>query len=321
MPKIKVTRLALALAALLFLCLTPPAAAKKCDNPPCNGGGGDGGGNATSEHIRVTFGDDFGNDPGGLNQPGSGPHRFGSDTWSDASLLCSALDTPWAQYWVALGFDDLIDLACQGAKPVAPMNPFLSSSNGFVFESHSRDPENHSLSEPAPPNRWFVVDFSQAIAGSECTSPPCDCPDIDTAYYDPDDPELGDFFPPIAPGCVDNVEGRLRFGLDIFNFSPGDVISGPNFQIRVPEEQQAKRKQRVVGHVPNSTLTWDSWVVTEAGDPDRVTVACGVPGHDCRARLTRGANKDLEELGSFVVPLELTVERVLCDAEGNCAVP
>lgn len=279
----------------------------------------------TNEQIRVTFGDDFSADPGGLNQPGFGPHRFGSDTWSDASLLCSALDTPWAQYWTALGFSDLVDLACQGTKPLAAMNPSLTGSVGFMFEAQSRMTDVYLLSAPVPPNRWFVADLSQAIPGSACTSPPCGCPDIDTADYDPTDPELGGYFPPVTPGCVDNLEGRLVFGTNIFDYSVGDVIPGPNFQIRIPEireQKGGKNKERYVAHAPRYLLTWDSWVVTQAGDPDRVTVACGVSGHDCRARLTLGSEpKVQEEMGSFVVPLELTVERVLCDDEGNCAVP
>jgi len=275
------------------------------------------GASATTDSLRLTFRD----------APGD---RFTSDDAGafDPALLCADPASSMAQFWSANA--GLLDASCQGSADYARMHAELSTGRGLLFRTHGKD--DIPLPGTLPPgNRWVRIDFSVENDGTIGAN----CPDIDTVWYSDPTAEIASMYPDIEPGCVDNVEVQFRAGNDIFTLpagtvigTPGDWDSGPHTQIRIPEVFQKNKRQRLFQLYPEYSLVWDTMVVTVGGDGNSVTIGCGDElGHDCVARLTEGdivlgpgaTNPVL--IGYYDIPLEVTVQRVVCDDSGNCGLP
>jgi len=273
--------------------------------------------NQTTDSLRLTFRD------------GSGD-RFTSDDAGglDPALVCADGATPTAQFWNAN--ESLLDDSCQGSAAYARMHAELTSGRGLLFRTHGKD--EIALPGPLPPgNRWVRIDFSVENDGTIGAN----CPDIDTLFYSDPVAEIASMYPDIEPGCVDNVEVQFRVGLDILDLpagtiigTPGDWSTGPHTQIRIPEVRVPNKKHRYFNLFPEYSLVWDTMIVTVAGDGNSVTVACGDElGHDCVARLIEGdivlgpGSSDPVLIGDYDIPLEFTIQRVLCDSGGTCSLP
>ena len=254
------------------------------------------------------------------------------------SMLCAAADSPDAQYWVADPVGGFVDVNCQGIKDLAPMSPGLTGPEGLWFLTHM---ESVRLPADLPTsNRWLTLNFGDGIDADldgDGDLDPSACHNIDALEYihpETADPEIADLVPPIDPdACIDNLQGLFRTGVDIFNLSDFFLVdTGARLQIRIPVAQQLNRKKRAYGIDPAYELQWETVVVTDAGNGDRVTIGCGnelgVAGHTCRATLTRGGvtggsrYPDAEIIGVYEIPFSLTIQRVFCNADGSgCAVP
>lgn len=285
-------------------------------------------GNNTVESLRLTFrnaiGDRLSSDP-----------IVNADTMT--SMLCSAADSPDAQYWVAAPLGGFVDANCQDIKDLAAMGPGLTGSVGLWFTTHLGGVDLPA--ELPTSNRWLVLDFSGGIdtdIDGDGDLDPSVCPNIDAVEYihpDTADPDIQDLVPPIDPDpCIDNLQGLFRAGSNIFDMPQFLIVNGGNLQVRIPIVQQVNKRRRVFGIDPAYHLTWDSMVVTDAGDANSVTLTCGndlmVAGHTCRATLTKGGASrgsrypDQELIGVYKMPFSLEIQRVFCNADGTgCAVP
>lgn len=276
------------------------------------------GGGTTVDSLRLTFrdapGDRYGSDDAGALNP---------------ALLCADGATPLAQYWMTdAGF---VDVLCQGSADLAAMETnVLSGSDGLLFRSHHKGDIELPGTLPSA-NRWTRIDFSVENDGTVGAN----CPDIDTVEYSDPLPEIASMYPPIVPGCVDNIEVQFVIGGQLLNLpagtvvgTPGDWSVGVDAQIRIPAIRQKNRKHRSYYLDPVYKLDWDTLVVTVAGDGNSVTLACDDSlGHDCVARLQKGGitgppgAADPVLIGYYDIPFEITVQRVECDSSGVCSLP
>lgn len=284
---------------------------KNPDHPHCDGGGGGGNSDVGNETVvRIQF-DDLAS------------HYLKSGVVGSGTTACS--DDGFSQYWLTT--TDFVDGQCQGNQPIATMAPGLTGSVGLWFETHTGD---DTLGDPPDANRYFEINFSGGIDDPTDPDPAPGCPDIDTLYYGEDtDPRLADFAPPANDAeCIDNVEGRLRAGSEIFDYPEGTIVEGPNIQIRIPIIRTNKKgTEETFAWFPQYMLVFDSLIVRAdpPGEPADQTVVfeCGGAGHDCRANLSEGGiakgpeATPFSEWGDYEVPFRITVRRASCSSDGS----
>jgi hypothetical protein len=159
------------------------------------------------------------------------------------------------------------------------------------------------------PNRHFVLDFG--IGFNDGSEGPC--PDFD-AFYSSVPAEVAPYVPlPNTDPCVDNVEALFRAGVWIFDLPEDADVLGATISVVTPTLNKKGKKSSIEWQQTVGTVTFVSpLMVTDSGiEDDVVTLSCD-------DACVVSVRKQGEDFGLFNMPVELTVKRVLCDANGVC---